>query len=304
MKKKLTVTIGIPAYNEEANIQTLLANLLNQKEDSFKLEKIIVVCDGSTDSTCKKVLSFQDKKIVLVQNKKRLGQIYCQNLLFKSAKSDTVVLVEADTILMGTTYLEKLLQPIFRDTTIGLVEGYCKPLSPKALLEKILNAQFVSYRNAIAHNPNVDDWLVAGRGGKALTKKVYKNFVWPPNVPEDVYIHIWCQANKFKTKLVHSASTYYRLPQAINDAVRERRKIMSGRDAIKDYFSQELVDKYYKRPSSIKIKAFVLFMINNPLYCLFYLGLKIVLTMKASSTDFTDLWPMNSSTKILYKYEK
>ena len=51
MRKKLTVTIGIPAYNEEANVRNLLVSLLAQKETNFKLQEIIVVSDGSTDKT-------------------------------------------------------------------------------------------------------------------------------------------------------------------------------------------------------------------------------------------------------------
>ena len=49
--KKLTVTIGIPAYNEEKNIGRLLKSLSNQKGDDFTLNEIVVLSDGSTDMT-------------------------------------------------------------------------------------------------------------------------------------------------------------------------------------------------------------------------------------------------------------
>jgi glycosyltransferase involved in cell wall biosynthesis len=48
MKKNMTVTIGIPAYNEAANITSLLMALLAQNTPNFKLESIIVASDGST----------------------------------------------------------------------------------------------------------------------------------------------------------------------------------------------------------------------------------------------------------------
>ena len=53
--KKPTLSIGIPAFNEEANIYFLLKDLLSQKMDQFNLERIIVNSDGSTDDTIEQV---------------------------------------------------------------------------------------------------------------------------------------------------------------------------------------------------------------------------------------------------------
>ena len=46
-----SITIGIPAYNEEANIKYLLKLLLNQKIKNAAIHEVIVVSDGSTDGT-------------------------------------------------------------------------------------------------------------------------------------------------------------------------------------------------------------------------------------------------------------
>ena len=50
-RKKLTVTIGIPAYNEQENISCLLRSIIKQKAWSYRLQSVVVVCDGSTDGT-------------------------------------------------------------------------------------------------------------------------------------------------------------------------------------------------------------------------------------------------------------
>ena len=49
--RKPTVTIGIPAYNESANIGRLINDVLGQKQNHFRLAKIIVVSDCSSDAT-------------------------------------------------------------------------------------------------------------------------------------------------------------------------------------------------------------------------------------------------------------
>ena len=41
--KSLAVTIGIPAYNEEANIAFLLEDILKQRQETFQLKKILVI---------------------------------------------------------------------------------------------------------------------------------------------------------------------------------------------------------------------------------------------------------------------
>ena len=49
MKTKPTVTIGIPAYNEEANISYLLEDLLGQKKLLGDLDLLVQKVSGQTD---------------------------------------------------------------------------------------------------------------------------------------------------------------------------------------------------------------------------------------------------------------
>jgi len=84
--KKLTVTIGIPAFNEEANIGFLLKDVLMQKTNSFKLTNILVSSDGSTDKTKFIVEAFKDKRIKLLANIERKGQSYRQNQIMNISK--------------------------------------------------------------------------------------------------------------------------------------------------------------------------------------------------------------------------
>ena len=77
---KSTLTIGIPAYNEEANIGLLLNDITLQKNRNYILKEIIVVSDGSTDSTVKKVEQASIQSIKLIINKKRTGLANVQNL--------------------------------------------------------------------------------------------------------------------------------------------------------------------------------------------------------------------------------
>ena len=74
MNKPVTISVGIPAYNEAKSIKRVLTSLLAQKEDGFILKEIIVISDGSTDSMAQKVREIKDKRITFIDDKSRRGK--------------------------------------------------------------------------------------------------------------------------------------------------------------------------------------------------------------------------------------
>ncbi|RLC37977.1 glycosyl transferase family 2, partial [Candidatus Falkowbacteria bacterium] len=68
-----TVTVGIPAYNEADNIAYLLKDLLGQKQADFKLERIIVISDGSSDNTAEIAQKSGNKIIKVINGRIRKG---------------------------------------------------------------------------------------------------------------------------------------------------------------------------------------------------------------------------------------
>jgi len=302
--KKLTVTIGIPAYNEEKNITHLLSSLLTQKETFYKIKSIFVISDASTDNTVGVVKKLGDRRIIVVQNSIRKGQIHAQNLIFTYAKTDVVIILEADTIPDDKKYLHHLLSPIALDPSIGLVGGNSIPLLPQKLLGKIIYFQIQTYKEVDDDYAGPKYWHFSGRGGRAFTKAIYKNLDWPYDTQEDIYAILWCLKHKIKNTFARNAVCNYRVPETFRDFLRERQKIKSGRITLKEYFSTEFLNYFYNRPISFKILSFTKYLISHPAYCLIYLFLKLRIAVNLSSSEFTDLWPITSSTKTLYKYEK
>ena len=83
--QKLTVTIGVPAFNEGQNMRFLLRSLLKQTETNFIVQKIIIVSDASTDNTNEIISNTKDSRVQLIVNKVREGQINSQNKIFSLA---------------------------------------------------------------------------------------------------------------------------------------------------------------------------------------------------------------------------
>lgn len=294
-----TVTVGIPAYNEEANIGRLLTTLSQQEETNFKLEKIIVVVDASSDTTEKIVRTFSSQKIKILTNKKRRGQIFSQNKIFSHTTSDIVVLLEADTYPQGQRFVHELLQPIITNPQIGLVHGNVQPLQSTSFVGKILERQVRSSHRYMIIAPDVEKWFSSGRGGRAFSKFVYTKLRWPSAVPEDVYAFLWCKKNDIQCAFQKTALSYYKTPQRFSDLLRERQKIQSGEKALKEHFPDGYFGKIYRKPRSYMLKPFLYFLFRYPLAFTGYCILKVRLYKNLTNRRFTDYWPTTYSTKLL-----
>jgi biofilm PGA synthesis N-glycosyltransferase PgaC len=125
-------SIGIMAYNEEANIARTIRAVLDQRGPSIRIEEVIVVASGCTDRTVPIVteLAIQEPRVHLCVQEKREGKASAINLFLKKARSEVVVLIGADVIPDESAF-EHLCAP-FKDPGIGMVGGRPVPVNDPA----------------------------------------------------------------------------------------------------------------------------------------------------------------------------
>jgi glycosyltransferase involved in cell wall biosynthesis len=93
-----SLSVVLPAYNEEANIETAVRRA-GEVTDRLGLDhEVIVVDDGSSDGTADTVrrMRARDDRIVLVQHHRNLGYGEALKSGFGSATKDLVFLTDAD----------------------------------------------------------------------------------------------------------------------------------------------------------------------------------------------------------------
>src|SRR5579884_1674598 len=133
-----TLTVGIPAFNEEANIGALINTLTKQRAENFVLEKIVVVSDGSSDRT--EVIVTELKKVIpileLVADGQRVGKSQRLNQLYQRNKSEILVTLDGDTALADNSVLEKLVEAFDSDSVV-LVGGNKKPVKATTFTEQL-----------------------------------------------------------------------------------------------------------------------------------------------------------------------
>jgi chlorobactene glucosyltransferase len=110
--KQKSVSICIPARNEERNIASLLRNLIQTYGNSEFVKEILVLDDNSTDKTLPIIQSFSEKynKIQVIQGKELpagwLGKNWACYQMSQQVKSDYICFIDAD-VELSSGLLEK-----------------------------------------------------------------------------------------------------------------------------------------------------------------------------------------------------
>src|SRR3989344_748392 len=300
-KSIYTVTIGIPAYNEEANITNLLNSILRQKEDGYLIERIIVLSDASTDKTVEKVEEIKDPRIEILDFKKRMGKSYHLNTFPKIVNSDILALFDADVVLNGEDVIKKLIEPIIKEENVGLVSGNFLPIRVKNFFQhavkttinvyEVLRQEWKGGHNAFGCTGRI----------QALSKPFYKVLKVPPTmVLNDIYTYFDCIQNGFEFRHVKSVNVYYQLPTNLKDYLNQFKRFCVGSSRMSKIF-QDLYTQEY----SISKKRFYLLMLkqftNKTIHCIFICFVNIIGKFMATRElkKMDGKWEVVTSTKNL-----
>ena len=98
MSRLQSISVIIPAYNEEDNIGLMLKKIGKALDDSELDYEIIVVDDGSIENTlsCVKYLANNGDKIKVLRHQRREGKSAALRTGFSHAEGDIIVMIDAD----------------------------------------------------------------------------------------------------------------------------------------------------------------------------------------------------------------
>jgi glycosyltransferase involved in cell wall biosynthesis len=146
------LTVAMPAYNTARYIKEAIASVLRQQEVDFEL---IVVDDGSEDSTTELVRTFDDRRVRLLRNDRRRGIGFCHNVIIRESRAPFIAHVDSDDVVRKAGAFAKLLQKIRSSERIGQVHCYHFPIDAQGRVTRHAFRE-ASKRLRASKKPNLD----------------------------------------------------------------------------------------------------------------------------------------------------
>lgn len=168
LKKVLpSISVVIPAFNEEQNLKRLFSSLKNQTYPKDKIE-YIVVNDASTDSTPKLALNFGAKVINVKTHDIELNK----GIGMHAAKNDLVYWMDADMEVLSRDFFKRLVKPLIDNPKIGASFTAEFSLDGKKVKSSLL--RFISYHPLqqdplyAFFSPSIEKQIVKKRGSYSI----------------------------------------------------------------------------------------------------------------------------------------
>jgi cellulose synthase/poly-beta-1,6-N-acetylglucosamine synthase-like glycosyltransferase len=114
------ITIVIVAYNEAGRIERKLENCLSLDYPDERVA-IVVISDGSTDDTVRRVERFANRGVRLYAFDQRRGKAACLNQAIAACHTDFVVLADTRQRFQAVAVRQLLMN--FADETVAVVSG-------------------------------------------------------------------------------------------------------------------------------------------------------------------------------------
>jgi len=179
-----SLSVGIPAYNEAANIGRLLREIVAQEESGFSLLEILVLSDGSTDGTKAEVEAVTDPRIKFTDSRQRLGKSGRVNQILQRGRGDIILLLDADITLRNSRFISEAVAG-FDPEVHGLSGFNTTPVPGRTFVERSLNSSIRIVETVRRHWNNGLNFLGYRGSGIMLTKTLARSLKLPENLVTD-----------------------------------------------------------------------------------------------------------------------
>lgn len=217
----LTCSIGITAYNEEANIGKLLQLILDQRLQTVAISEIIVVASGCTDRTEEIVREFalRDGRIRLLVQPQREGKASAMNLFIREAQENVLILCSAD-LQPSLDAVEQLITP-FADTEVAMTGCHPVPVNnPDSFMGFAVHLQW-----QLHHELNMAGGF---KGGEMVGfRRVFARIPYHTAVDE-ASVEPIVRGQGYKVQYCPQAIVNNKGPETVADFIRQRRRIYAG----------------------------------------------------------------------------
>ncbi len=299
----ISLSIGIPAYNEEKNIKNLLNSVLSQKQQGFHLESVWVICDCCTDKTASIATELANKYpfIKVFEQTQRAGKAGGLNFIYKMNESDLLMTLDADVVLGHKRVIAEMVKEMMLHKETNVVSGFLQPLKAHTIMERIGNALYLMWRE-IKMGVNDGHNIHNLDGASVLIKRKFAAKISFPLglIADQGYLYVKSTLRTPKGfRLAKTAPIIFRPVSTWNDMrVQSKRAIYTDKDNLAQhlgYWTRFL----YVVPIRQKILGLLKSWLSNP----FFVSAAIIISILVRLFPYdekaqkTGLWDIVTSTK-------
>jgi glycosyltransferase involved in cell wall biosynthesis len=148
MNKK-SLSIVIPAYNEQDHIKDCLDAIINQTTPA---DEIILVDNNSTDNTLTIAKNYPQ---VTILHEPRQGISHAHQTGFAHARGELIARIDSDSLLPNNWVetLRNFYSDNLHDRTAFVGSGYCKNLRVQKLHTLLMDSSFIGARMILGYTP-------------------------------------------------------------------------------------------------------------------------------------------------------
>ena len=259
---KILCSVGVTAYNEEANIGPLLAALSDQHLHEVEIVEIIVVASACTDRTVPIVREQMalDSRIKLIEQARREGKTSAINLFLQAAQTEICVLESGDTL--PHEYAVEHMVRMFRDPQVGMVGAQKVAVNTPDHIVGLLSHLRLRMEHELC--------LEIPRLGEMIAfRKVFDRI--PPDVAMDeAFVEALVVRLGLYVRYAPDAIVYNTGPTTVGDFVRQRRRNHAGHLYLKHKYGYAVSSMDNSRVARIAVKE--LWGIARLVWVIFLLG--------------------------------
>lgn len=217
-----STTIIVPCWNEEKTVSGTIDSLLRLNYPKNKL-KIVIVDDGSTDSTWNVVQKFINNPQITLLKKENGGKHTAVNLAIEQADTELIGCLDADSFVEKDA-LREVAKAFNEDRHVMAVTPMLIVHEPKTILQKMQETEYHTGAFLKRMLSPLDAINVTPGPFSIFRKEVYEKIglYKKAHNTEDMEFALRMQANHMRIRNVHTAHVHTSAPGTLYKLYRQR----------------------------------------------------------------------------------
>jgi biofilm PGA synthesis N-glycosyltransferase PgaC len=235
------ISIVVPAYNEAKTIRSCIESLQGLDYPNFE---IIVVDDGSTDTTFEEASRCEGAKVFRQKNQ---GKPNALNNGIMQSDGEIILTVDADTEL-DKAALRKIARRFAVNKRLGAVAGNVKVKREPTILNVIQSAEYATGINLVRKGQSVLGCVMVVPGPVAALKKEafeQAGLFSDDTFAEDFDITVKILKSGYKIEYEERSIAYTDAPKSTEDLIKQRRRWYRGMIQVLDKHKSMYFNRKY-----------------------------------------------------------